>query len=120
VAINPQHAAPSRPEAVAQRVPKALLDAIIARLDPRRVVLFGSAARGEAGPDSDLDLLVVMDDDAPAERLGWRALWEARRGYSGPVDLVASRESALRERAKAIGSFAHTILAEGTVGYERE
>jgi predicted nucleotidyltransferase len=33
---------------------------IVNRFDPESVVLFGSRARGEAGPDSDVDLLVVM------------------------------------------------------------
>lgn len=56
----------------------------------------------------------------PVERLGWRALWEARKGYPGSVDLVACRAGVLAERAKAIGSFADTILEEGAVVYERE
>jgi predicted nucleotidyltransferase len=33
---------------------------IVARFDPQRIILFGSHARGQAGPDSDVDLLVVM------------------------------------------------------------
>jgi predicted nucleotidyltransferase len=32
---------------------------------PERIYLFGSAARGEEGPDSDVDLCVVLPDDAP-------------------------------------------------------
>ena len=32
---------------------------------PDRIYLFGSAARGDAGPDSDLDFCVVLPDDAP-------------------------------------------------------
>lgn len=100
-------------------VPDELLRRVVARLNPRRVVVFGSRARGGAGEDSDIDLLVVLDDDAPKEVLSWQALWEARRGYHGSVDLIPCRESVLRERAKAIGSFARTILEEGTVVYER-
>ena len=48
-------------------VPPELLDPVVAYFQPRRVIVFGSVARGEAGPDSDIDLLVVLDDDAPAE-----------------------------------------------------
>ena len=70
------------------RIPKDLLDRVVSRLKPRRIILFGPHARGEAGPDSDWDLLVVDDDDTPAERMGWRALWEARRGFAGAVDLI--------------------------------
>ena len=36
--------------------------------DPDRIYLFGSAARGNAGPDSDYDFMVVVGDDAPRER----------------------------------------------------
>jgi predicted nucleotidyltransferase len=36
---------------------------VVAYFQARRVILFGSAARGDAGPDSDTDLLVVADDD---------------------------------------------------------
>ncbi len=36
---------------------------IVKKFHPRQVILFGSHARGEAGPDSDVDLLVVMDCD---------------------------------------------------------
>jgi len=50
-------------------VPAEPLDPVVAYFRPRRVILFGSRARGEAGPDSDVDLLVVVDDDTPAERL---------------------------------------------------
>jgi uncharacterized protein len=100
-------------------IPEALLRAVVAYYNPCRVIVVGSAARGEAGPGSDVDLVVVLDDDVPEELLSWRARWEARKDYGGPVDLIACRESALAERAKAIGSFAHTVLEEGTVVYER-
>ena len=45
-------------------VPADLLDAVVAYFRPLRVVLFGSAARGDTGPDSDIDLFVILDDDA--------------------------------------------------------
>ncbi|TCZ58620.1 nucleotidyltransferase family protein [Roseicella aquatilis] len=48
-------------------VPENLLRQIVATHHPRRVILFGSHARGKAGPDSDLDRMVVLDDEAPGE-----------------------------------------------------
>src|SRR5215472_9353116 len=48
-------------------VPPELLDRVVAHFHPQRVILFGSAARGEAGSESDIDLLVVVDDDTPPE-----------------------------------------------------
>jgi hypothetical protein len=49
------------------RVPETLIRSIAATYAPRRIVLFGSQAQHAADPDSDLDLLVVLDDDAPPE-----------------------------------------------------
>lgn len=54
-------------------VPPELLDPVVAYFQPRRVIVFGSVAHGDAGPDSDIDLLVVLDDDAPKEKLTYRA-----------------------------------------------
>jgi predicted nucleotidyltransferase len=100
-------------------VPRSLLDALIGFFNPRKIILFGSAARGEAGPDSDLDLVVLVDDDCPAEKLSWRALHEARRDYHRPVDIIAYRESRFHERAHIIGSLANIVSTEGVVVYER-
>ena len=50
-------------------VPADLLQSVVAYFSPRQVILFGSHARGEAGPDSDIDLVVVLDDDAPRKPL---------------------------------------------------
>ena len=46
-------------------VPPELLNRIVDYFHPRRIVPFGSRARGESGPDSDNDLLVILNDDAP-------------------------------------------------------
>ena len=100
-------------------VPEELLRAVVDYFNPQRVILFGSRARGDARDDSDLDLLVVVDDDTPAENLSWESLWRVRDEYDGPLDLMACRSSTLHRRGRAIGSFAHTLLREGKVVYER-
>jgi len=43
-----------------QRKIDTMVRRIVKRFGPERIVLFGSHARGDAGPDSDVDLLVVM------------------------------------------------------------
>ena len=72
-------------------VPAELLDPVVAYFRPQRVILFGSTARGEAGPDSDFDLLVIVDDDAPAEKLTLQAGFEAHRSCAKPADVFPMR-----------------------------
>jgi predicted nucleotidyltransferase len=104
---------------MAARIPDSLLRQIVATYAPRRVILFGSQARGDSGPDSDPDLLVVLDDDAPEGALHWDRKNDARRGYHGAVDILARRGAVPADRARVPGSLAATILREGVTTYER-
>jgi predicted nucleotidyltransferase len=101
------------------RPPKAFLDAVVAYFNPRRVILFGSHARGDAGPDSDHDLLLVVDDDTPAEKLRLEAGFESRKAYRQPADVVPCRESTFRRRAQIAGTLCHAAATQGVVVYER-
>lgn len=87
-----------------------LLDRVVTHFQPQRVILFGSAARGEAGRESDIDLLVVVDHDAPPELSGAGSVYEARSGYHGAVDILPCRTRVLAARARARGSFADIVL----------
>ena len=100
------------------QVPEQLLLSVVTYFRPRRVILFGSHARGEAGPDSDIDLLVVLDDDAPPEKLNWRAAYEARRDFHDSVDILMCRNSTYQDERRIIGSLPYTADAEGIVVYE--
>lgn len=100
-------------------VPAELLDPLVAYFDPQKVILIGSVARGEAGTDSDIDLVVVLDDDVPPEMLSGKAVAEARASYRRAVDIIPCRASKLQERARAVGSFAHQVLRDGITVYER-
>jgi uncharacterized protein len=100
-------------------VPAELLHSVVAHFRPQRVIVFGSVARGTAGPDSDIDLLVVLDDDAPTEMRSARSVYEARKNYHSAVDIMPCRASVLNARAKAKGSFADIVLREGVTVYER-
>lgn len=100
-------------------VPPDLLNRVVDYFHPRRIVLFGSRARGQSGPDSDIDLLVILDDDAPADRLTLRSGWESRRGYNHPVDVIPVRESVYRRRAKIAGTLAYEAEIDGISVYER-
>ena len=86
---------------------------------PQRVILFGSHARGESGPDSDIDLLVLLDDDAPPEKLTYRAGMEARRSYNAAVDVIACREETYRRFNKIVGTLEYAARTEGVVVYDQ-
>lgn len=93
------------------------LDEIVRRLveayQPLEVYLFGSKARGEAGPSSDYDLLVVVPDDAPVERRRSRLAYEALRGTGVAVDVVVCTRSYFEARRRLQASLPGTTLREG-------
>ncbi len=101
------------------KVPPALLEAVVRRYDPVQVILFGSRARGDAGPDSDWDLLIVVDDDTPPEALRLRTAYEAITGTRIAADVVPVRATRFRERAEIVGTLSHAAAAEGLVVYAR-
>ena len=86
---------------------------------PLRIYLFGSKARGDAGPDSDYDLLLVVADDAPPERrrsrLAYETLWGAE--VTAAADVLVCPESWFHSRARAITSLPATVLREGKLLY---
>src|ERR1700690_3491899 len=82
-------------------VPPELLDPVVAYFNPLRVILFGSVARGESGPDSDIDLLVIVDDDTPPEKLTLKAGYESRQSYGHPTDVIPCREQTIAGNAKS-------------------
>ena len=101
-------------------VPSELLDPVVAYFQPRRVILFGSVARGDAGPDSDIDLLVIVDDDTPPEKITIRAGRESRRPYREPADVIPMREDTWRRFSRVAGTLPYAASTEGIVVYERE
>jgi hypothetical protein len=100
-------------------VPPELLNPVVAYFRPQRVILFGSAARGEAGPDSDIDLLVVVDDDTPPEKVTVKAGRESRHSYRHPADVIPIREETWRRFSRVVGTLPYAARTEGVVVYER-
>lgn len=90
---------------------------LVAAYAPERIYLFGSAARGEAGPDSDYDLLLVVSDDASPERRDGRRAYEVLWGVRGAVDVVVWTRGAFEARVGARASLAATVLREGLLLY---
>lgn len=98
-------------------VPRELLDPVVAYFKPQRVILFGSKARGEAGRDSDIDLMVVVDDDTPAEKFTSQARYEARKSYRRRADIFPIRVETFEEDRTVIGTLAAEADIDGIVVY---
>ena len=105
-------------DAMLQRMTAAIVEAA----DPEQVILFGSRARGDAGADSDVDLVVVEAEPfGPGRDRGAEEtrLWRALAKFHVPKDvLVYSLDEVDRWR----GSLNHVLaraLREGRVLYER-
>ena len=98
-------------EELIERAGRALL---LAARKPARVVLFGSSARGDEAPDSDLDFLVIESDveDRASESIRLR---RALGDIGVPVDVVVLDEGLASRRAKVPGTMVHHALREGRV-----
>jgi predicted nucleotidyltransferase len=97
----------------------SILDEVVAMAHPARIILFGSVARGEAGPDSDLDLLVVLDHLDPAERA--HLMGSIRFAVTAPaaIDIFVTDVDEYERRKDVNGSMQYWPCHEGEVVYER-
>jgi predicted nucleotidyltransferase len=85
---------------------------------PERIYLFGSSARGDARPDSDLDFLVVLPDDTTRERLFDGSVYERLWNIPLAVDVVPLRRRTFEERSGWLMSLPAIALREGRLEYE--
>ncbi len=92
---------------------------IVKEFAPDRIILFGSHARGQAGPDSDVDLLVVMrvEGSKRAKQLEIRA---ALHDVHVPKDILVSRPEEFLWRKDTVGTIEYPAAREGEVLYARK
>lgn len=95
------------------------VDDVVRAVSPCRVILFGSVARGDEGPDSDLDLLVVLDHVDPSDRA--RLMGRIRRAITAPapIDVLVTDRHEYAARKDVLGSMIYWPDREGRVVYER-
>lgn len=84
---------------------------------PLRIYLFGSQARGDPGPDSDFDLLIVVPSSAPPERRRSRLAYTALRGTGTAADVLVCTREYFEERLHIKPSLPATVLRDGRLLY---
>ena len=90
-----------------------VLRRLVAAYAPERIYLFGSRARGDAAPDSDYDLLLVVPNEASAERRRSGMAYDTLWGTSTPVDVIVWTHSDFESRLHIPASLPATVVREG-------
>jgi len=106
-----------RTKSVKKEIQK-MVKRIARKFQPERIILFGSHARGEGGPESDVDLLVVMvlKGSKRAARLKIRRVL---RDIRVPKDIVVSSPEEFAWRKEIVGTIEYPAVREGEVLYAK-
>jgi predicted nucleotidyltransferase len=92
---------------------------IVAKVDPEAIYLFGSRARGDADPDSDYDLLIVVSDGFPGGQANSVTAFSLVEGRRIPMDVTMSRATRFATRRQQVGTLEYKVAREGIVLHER-
>jgi len=103
-----------RPEKV-DRIVQRLIEAAT----PQRIYLFGSFVRGQTHPDSDLDVLVVVDDSVANPRREGVRLRHLLRGIHIPMDILVVNASFFDANRHTPGLIYREVIENGQLVYER-
>ncbi|MGD0007053.1 MAG: nucleotidyltransferase domain-containing protein [Terriglobia bacterium] len=101
-----------------ERIIDEMVLRIVERFDPERIILFGSAARGDAGPDSDVDLLVVMPVEG-SRREKAVEIGVAVNDIPVPKDIVVTTPEDFEWRKEIVGTIERPAEREGRLVYAR-
>ncbi len=105
-----------RNRAVDPAVLQEIVRRIVAVAQPAKIILFGSAARGTMGPDSDVDLLVVKAGDFHRGRLT-DVIYEALSGVGVATDIIVAKPEDIERYRDSLLCVFRPALAEGRVVY---
>jgi predicted nucleotidyltransferase len=103
----------------AQRQIQEIVNRIVERFHPEQIILFGSQARGDAGPDSDVDLLVVMPVEG-SKREKQLEIRMALHDIHVPKDVIVSTPEEFAWRKEIVGTIERPAARQGRVLYARK
>ncbi len=97
---------------------REMVNRIVRRFRPERIILFGSRARGKGRPDSDVDLLVVMRVKG-SKRQARLAIRRALHDIRVPKDIIVTAPDEFEWRKEIVGTIERPAAQEGQVLYAR-
>lgn len=103
---------PNDPKAPDQNVLSELVRRIVQSAHPVRIILFGSAVRGQLGSHSDLDVLVIMPDGVHRRRTA-QTIYRNLKGIGCAKDIVVVTESDVRDFGDNPSLVLYSALHEG-------
>jgi predicted nucleotidyltransferase len=95
-----------------------MVSRIVRRFDPERIILFGSHARGDAGPDSDVDLLIVLPFSGSKQEKTVE-IRLALKDIRIPKDIVVTTPEDFLWRKEVPGTIERPAAREGKLLYVR-
>jgi predicted nucleotidyltransferase len=103
-----------------KRIPQKAIDQVVKQIvekfKPQKIILFGSYARGNPRPESDVDILVIMDTSLKDVQQAIQICQQIE--YRFGLDLIVHTPKYLAERVKMGDWFLRDVLKEGKVLYE--
>ena len=90
---------------------------LVRQFKPEKIMLFGSRARGTEGPDSDIDLLVIMSVRG-SKRKKTVEMYGVLGGMGLPKDIVVVTPEEVLKYQKVPGTIVHQAFSEGRILYE--
>jgi uncharacterized protein len=89
---------------------------IVELVHPLSIILFGSSARGEAKPESDIDLMVVMPEGVHRRKTA-QFLYQHISGIKTPFDIVVATPRDLEKHKNNVGLIYKSVMREGKEVY---
>lgn len=97
----------------------AAVQALTSALNPKQIYLFGSCAKGTEVVESDIDLLVVVDDGSGDKLSNTSKAYRATRQLAVSKDIIVDQESTFKKRASWKSSIEQEVLKTGKLIYGR-
>jgi predicted nucleotidyltransferase len=101
---------------LSSQILQTIVDRVVATANPKKIILFGSAQKGNMGPNSDLDILVVMPSGIHRRKTA-QSIYRNLIGVGFATDIIVVTEEDIEQYKDNIGFVIKPALEEGKVLY---